>query len=126
MKLTQYPGAASPNWRCNHCHGKNRVKVKVTRQNRDVYPEVRAYVEGLCADPREPYGFFKEDLAVHLKVYDHNVEQALARLNQEGLVHQPVHAYPHDNNRSNQMDAGHDSSWRGDRYYVRRHQQEET
>ena len=123
----KYPGAAAPDWRCNHCHGTNRVKVRVRRRDRDVYAEVRAYVLEVIADPKaKPYGFFKEELAVHFKVKDHNVEQALARLNQEGLVHQPVHAYPHDNNRSNQMDAGHDSSWRGDRYYVRRPQKETT
>ena len=75
----------------------------------------------LLENPKEkPYGFHKEDLAAQLGVRDHNVEQALARLNQEGLVEQPLHYYPHDNNRSTQMDGGNDSSWVGDLYRVRR------
>jgi hypothetical protein len=86
-----------------------------------VYAEARAYVLDLIDHPdKQPYGFRKEDLAVSLQVKNHCVEQALARLNREGLVHQPVHHYPHDNNRSNQMDGGSDSSWLGDIYRVRR------
>jgi hypothetical protein len=110
-----------PSWRCNHCHGSLRRKIRVRRRDRDVYAEVRAYVLALVADPKlKPYGFTKEDLSVTLQVKEHNVERALARLNQEGLVNQPAHRYPHDCNRSTRMDGGSDSSWIGDVYTVRR------
>ena len=116
--------AAQPAWRCNcrNCHhGTARKKIRVLRRKRPVYDEVRAFVLFLLDHPNvKPYGFTKEDLAVQLKVHVHFVEQALARLNREGLVLQPVHRFPHDCNRSPGMDHGPDSSWCGDIYRVRR------
>lgn len=109
-----------PSWRCNHCHGSTRRKIRVQRRDRDVYAEVKAYVLNLLADPKLNYGFSKEDLSVDLRVREHCVEVALARLNREGLVNQPVHRYPHDNNRSTGFDYGTDSSWIGDVYTVRK------
>lgn len=121
MKTVEHvPGTAGPGWRCNHCHGVRRVKVKSRRRTRDVYDEVRAIVLNLIAQPQTfLHSFRKEDLAASLGVKDHCVEQALARLNREGLVHQPVHGVPHDCNRSTRLDWGSDSSWVGDRYKVR-------
>lgn len=128
QSVKKYPGAAAPDWRCNHCHGADRRKVYNPRRNQDVYAEVKGYVLGILSRPPSPswWGFTKESLAASLGVKVHCVEQALARLNQEGLVNQPLHRYPHDNNRSTQMDGGSDSSWVGDVYRVRWPKQETT
>ena len=83
-----------------------------------MYEEVKAYVLALIADPTERE-FTKEPLAVKLQVKNHCVEQALVRLNREGLVSRASHRYPHDNNR-NPYDGDRDSSWAGDHYYLRR------
>ena len=59
--------------------------------------------------------FRKEVLSVELRAKESDVEQALHKLNLEGLVHQPLHLAPHDSTRDPW--GGMDSGWMGDTYY---------
>jgi len=56
----------------------------------------------------------KEKIAATLNAREHQVAQALHKLNLEGLVCQKDNFPPHDCNRNH----GSDSSWCGSRYYV--------
>lgn len=61
----------------------------------------------------------KEDTAITLRVKEKQVEKAFRRLNQEGILNQPVHQAPHDTKRDpNGFDGC--SGWMSDMYYIRK------
>lgn len=67
----------------------------------------------------------KEDVAIYLKVKEKQVDKVFMRLNQEGVLEQPIHRAPHDTNRS--ID-GFDNcrGWASDLYYIRKDTEEKT
>ena len=109
-------------YNCRHCgHSPKKGKrigifkrVFKRRSEEQIYDMVKEYVLGLDVDSY----FRKERIAVKLSLKEHEVAQALHKLNLEGIVAQPIHKPPHDSTRD-KYGCG-DSAWQGDAYRLMR------
>lgn len=61
----------------------------------------------------------KEETSKTLEIREEQVERIFRKMNLEGILSQPKHRYPHDNNR-NPYDGGCFSGWMSDIYEIRK------